>query len=67
MRNCPKAKEIEGREKAIITAIKLLSPGDVLVISGKGHEVFQEVNDKIINFNDFEIAKRILSEIRTIQ
>lgn len=49
---------IEGdRRKAIEFAIAQMKEGDVLVIAGKGHEKFQEIENKKIDFDDVEIAR----------
>jgi len=58
---CPDAQEIGDRAEAIERGLSLLTQGDCLVIAGKGHEQGQIVGDKIIPFNDVEIAREILS------
>ena len=37
-----KLVEIASREKAIKVAIKSLNSGDILLVAGKGHEIYQE-------------------------
>jgi len=48
------------RRRAIERAIGLANPGDVVLILGKGHETGQEIGDRILPFDDREVAKRIL-------
>jgi len=38
--------------------------GDIVVIAGKGHESYQILSDKMISFDDREVAKEVLSEIK---
>jgi UDP-N-acetylmuramoyl-L-alanyl-D-glutamate--2,6-diaminopimelate ligase len=52
------------REEAIKSALEMLRAGDVLLIAGKGHEDYQEVQGKRIPFSDREVVKRLLSEIK---
>lgn len=52
---------IEGdRAKAISVGIFSAKPGDIVLIAGKGHEEFQEVNGKKFPFSDLEEAKEVL-------
>jgi UDP-N-acetylmuramoyl-L-alanyl-D-glutamate--2,6-diaminopimelate ligase len=53
------------REEAIKSALEMLRAGDVLLIAGKGHEDYQEVQGKRILFSDREVVKRLLSEIKS--
>jgi UDP-N-acetylmuramoyl-L-alanyl-D-glutamate--2,6-diaminopimelate ligase len=39
-----KTLTIENREQAIKTACRLAAPGDVILVAGKGHEKYQEIN-----------------------
>jgi UDP-N-acetylmuramoyl-L-alanyl-D-glutamate--2,6-diaminopimelate ligase len=48
------------REKAIRRAIEEAQPGDVVLIAGKGHETYQVLKDRTIDFDDREVARRIL-------
>ena len=54
--------EIDRRD-AIRTAIKAASPGDVVLIAGKGHETYQIFNDRTIHFDDREEARIVLREM----
>jgi len=54
---CPDAVEIADRHTAILTAVKALSDGDVLVLAGKGHEQGQIVGDQVLAFDDVQEAK----------
>ena len=49
---------IESREEAIKVAVGLSSPGDIIVIAGKGHETYQEVKGKRHHFDDREILMK---------
>jgi UDP-N-acetylmuramoyl-L-alanyl-D-glutamate--2,6-diaminopimelate ligase len=49
------------RETAIRTAIWAASPGDVVLIAGKGHEDYQIFRDRTIHFDDREVARKLLS------
>ncbi len=57
LKAAPAALEIEGRRKAIKTAIANLAAGDLLVIAGKGHETGQIFADHVEPFDDVEEAK----------
>jgi len=52
---------IENRKQAIKTACQLAGPKDIILIAGKGHEHYQEVNGVRSPFNDFEIVKEHLT------
>ncbi len=49
------------REVAIAKALDLAGPGDAVLILGKGHEQGQELGDRMIPFDDREVAFRHLS------
>lgn len=46
---------IADRKQAIKTACTLAKQGDIILIAGKGHETYQEVNGKRHHFDDMEI------------
>mgnify|MGYP000498283601 CR=1 FL=1 len=52
---------IENRKQAIKTACQLAGPKDIILIAGKGHEDFQEINGVRTPFSDFEIVKEHLT------
>ena len=43
---------IEDRRRAIGTAVRLAAPGDLVLVAGKGHETYQEVNGVRTPFDD---------------
>lgn len=54
---------IPDRRKAIRTAIELGSPGDCILVAGKGHEKVQIIGDKTYPFDDAEVIREIIEEI----
>lgn len=48
---------ITDRAEAIRTALALASPGTVVLVAGKGHETYQEVNGVRHHFDDREIIR----------
>jgi UDP-N-acetylmuramoyl-L-alanyl-D-glutamate--2,6-diaminopimelate ligase len=58
--------EIElDRRTAIERAIGSAAAGDVVVIAGKGHEQGQEFADRTIPFDDREVARAVLRNLKT--
>ena len=57
-----KTSVVVKRDEAISAAHKLSNPGDIVLIAGKGHENYQEINGKKHPFNDFECARKIFSK-----
>lgn len=49
---CYKGAEISNRKKAIQFSMNNLKPNDILLVAGKGHETYQEVNGKIYEYSD---------------
>jgi len=58
-----KVLSISSREEAIKTACQLARPKDIILIAGKGHETYQEINGKKNHFDDYEIVKNYLTKI----
>jgi UDP-N-acetylmuramoyl-L-alanyl-D-glutamate--2,6-diaminopimelate ligase len=52
--NLKKSISILDREQAIKTAAKLAKKGDIILIAGKGHETYQEIQGKRSHFDDYE-------------
>ncbi|MDQ0562961.1 UDP-N-acetylmuramoyl-L-alanyl-D-glutamate--2,6-diaminopimelate ligase [Rhizobium mesoamericanum] len=59
----PGAIEIVDRAKAIREAVRMLRPGDALIVAGKGHEEGQIIGDTTVPFSDREEARQALSEV----
>jgi UDP-N-acetylmuramoyl-L-alanyl-D-glutamate--2,6-diaminopimelate ligase len=53
---------IEDRATAILRAIELAGPGDIVVIAGKGHENYQEVHGKRHPFDDVQQANWAIAD-----
>ena len=51
---------IENRRDAIAHALELAEPEDVVLIAGKGHENYQEINGTKYHFDDKEIVEELL-------
>ncbi len=48
---------ITDRREAIRTACMLAQPGDVVLVAGKGHETYQEINGVKHHFDDREVLR----------
>jgi len=53
---------IPDRSMAIRAAIKAASPGDIVLIAGKGHEDYQILGTEKIHFDDREKARQFMEE-----
>jgi len=62
--NFKKVLKITNREEAIKTAISLSDTGDVILVAGKGHETYQEINGVRQPFDDKEIITKNLKLIK---
>lgn len=54
---------ITDRREAIRTACMLAAPGSVVLVAGKGHETYQEVNGVRHHFDDREVIAEAFREI----
>jgi UDP-N-acetylmuramoyl-L-alanyl-D-glutamate--2,6-diaminopimelate ligase len=50
------------RERAIEIALDQARPGDIVLLAGKGHETSQVLRDRTIEFDDREMARRMLRQ-----
>jgi UDP-N-acetylmuramoyl-L-alanyl-D-glutamate--2,6-diaminopimelate ligase len=48
------------REAAIRLALKEAREGDIVILAGKGHETYQVLKDKTIDFDDRAVAREVL-------
>ncbi|MEP6955426.1 MAG: UDP-N-acetylmuramoyl-L-alanyl-D-glutamate--2,6-diaminopimelate ligase [Chthoniobacterales bacterium] len=53
-------EKVTDRTQAIVRAIALAQPRDIVVIAGKGHEGYQEFADNTIPFDDLRVARTAL-------
>jgi UDP-N-acetylmuramoyl-L-alanyl-D-glutamate--2,6-diaminopimelate ligase len=61
--NRRKTLTITDRKEAIKTACHLAKPGDIILVAGKGHEKYQEINGVRYHFDDKEILTEQLNLI----
>ncbi|MCW0482519.1 UDP-N-acetylmuramoyl-L-alanyl-D-glutamate--2,6-diaminopimelate ligase [Gaoshiqia sediminis] len=58
-----KVLSIVNRKEAIRTACMLAQPGDIILVAGKGHEDYQEINGVKYHFDDKEVISEIFNAI----
>jgi UDP-N-acetylmuramoyl-L-alanyl-D-glutamate--2,6-diaminopimelate ligase len=61
----PRVLTIPDRHAAIVTAIDLARPGDLVLIAGKGHEKYQVIGAESLPFDDVTVAQDALAGRRT--
>lgn len=52
------------RREAIAQALRVAQPQDVVIIAGKGHETYQILKDRTIDFDDREVVREIIREMK---
>jgi UDP-N-acetylmuramoyl-L-alanyl-D-glutamate--2,6-diaminopimelate ligase len=52
------------RKKAIFSAVHQAKSGDIVLIAGKGHEDYQIIGTTKIHFDDREVAKEALEQLK---
>lgn len=57
--SCPWEAIVDRRE-AIKHALRIAQPGDLVILAGKGHETYQEVQGKKLPFDEREVVKEAL-------
>ncbi len=60
----PIVESVVDRAVAIDRAVALATPGDVVLIAGKGHEKYQQIGDRVLPFDDGEVARTALMKRR---
>ncbi|MCH4833998.1 MULTISPECIES: UDP-N-acetylmuramoyl-L-alanyl-D-glutamate--2,6-diaminopimelate ligase [Flavobacterium] len=61
--NFKKYVSIIDRKQAIKTACQIAENGDIILIAGKGHETYQEVNGIRHDFDDMKIVQELLKQL----
>jgi UDP-N-acetylmuramoyl-L-alanyl-D-glutamate--2,6-diaminopimelate ligase len=62
--NYRKTLTVLDRRQAIKTACKLSEVGDIILIAGKGHEDYQEINGIRAHFDDLEEVKNCFNQLK---
>ena len=62
--NYKKIVSILDRRQAIKTACKLSESGDIILIAGKGHENYQEINGEKLHFDDLEEITNCFNQLK---
>ena len=62
--NYKKVMSITNRKQAIKTACQMAGKNDIILIAGKGHETYQEINGERFDFDDLKIVTEYLKEIK---
>ena len=55
---------IVDRKAAIETAVRDAKPGDLVLVAGKGHERYQVIGERVLPFDDVEVARAALGRRR---
>lgn len=58
---CPNGVEVADRRAAVRTAWERLSPGDVLVVAGRGDEAWQDLCGQRIPLDDRELLRDLIA------
>ncbi|AEA44195.1 UDP-N-acetylmuramoyl-L-alanyl-D-glutamate--2,6-diaminopimelate ligase [Fluviicola taffensis] len=59
-----KVLTILDRDQAIKTAVSLAQPKDIILIAGKGHEKYQDINGVKHPFDDFDVVKNYFTKLK---
>lgn len=54
---------IVDRQQAIKMAVMLAQPGDIILVAGKGHETYQEINGVKTDFDDVAITQTLFNQL----
>jgi UDP-N-acetylmuramoyl-L-alanyl-D-glutamate--2,6-diaminopimelate ligase len=57
---------IVDRKEAIYYAVEQAQEGDIILIAGKGHETYQIIGDRVIDFDDRLVAREAIKERKNI-
>jgi UDP-N-acetylmuramoyl-L-alanyl-D-glutamate--2,6-diaminopimelate ligase len=57
LEGAPGAREVPGRRDAIASAVAEAGEDDIILLAGKGHEQGQIVGDRVLPFDDVQVAR----------
>jgi UDP-N-acetylmuramoyl-L-alanyl-D-glutamate--2,6-diaminopimelate ligase len=60
----PTVVSVVDRAAAIERAVSMAAAGDVVLIAGKGHEKYQQIGDRVLPFDDGDVARAALAKWR---
>jgi UDP-N-acetylmuramoyl-L-alanyl-D-glutamate--2,6-diaminopimelate ligase len=60
----PTVVSVVDRAEAIERAVSMAAAGDVVLVAGKGHEKYQQIGDRVLPFDDGEVARAALAKRR---
>ena len=60
----PRCVAIVDRREAIERAVRDATPGDLILIAGKGHERYQVIGERVLPFDDVDVARTALERRR---
>lgn len=66
LENHEKMLSILDRKQAIKTACRFAKSGDIILVAGKGHENYQEINGKRHHFDDLEEITNCFNQLKNI-
>lgn len=58
---------IPDRREAIKYCLSIAKENDIIVLAGKGHEDYQEINGQRVHFDEREVVAEILSELSEVR
>lgn len=61
--NYKRTLSVVDRKQAIKIACQLARPNDIILIAGKGHETYQEINGIRHDFDDMAVVKELLEQL----
>lgn len=61
--NFNKTLSVVDRKQAIKTACMMANENDIILIAGKGHENYQEINGIKYDFDDLQVVKELLTQL----
>ncbi|WP_411893480.1 UDP-N-acetylmuramoyl-L-alanyl-D-glutamate--2,6-diaminopimelate ligase [Winogradskyella sp. A2] len=62
--NYKKTLSITDRKQAIKTACQMAESKDIILIAGKGHETYQEINGQRFDFDDYKTVQELLKQLQ---